>query len=75
MNDDRLVFSTQEIRKMDSNTFLMSSVSSSASQIHKVHSLVSMVLSEAMKDGLITSNPTERVRLPKFEKNFAQIPP
>lgn len=40
----------------------------SASQLHKVHSLVSMVLSEALKDGLITSNPAERVRLPKVEK-------
>ncbi len=40
----------------------------SPSQIHKVHSLVSMVLSEAFKDGLITSNPAERVRLPKVEK-------
>lgn len=39
----------------------------SASQLHKVHSLVSMVLSEALKDGLITSNPAERVRLPKVE--------
>lgn len=41
----------------------------SPSQIHKVHSLVSMVLSEALKDGLITSNPAERVRLPKVEKS------
>lgn len=39
----------------------------SASQLHKVHSLVSMVLSEALKDGLITYNPAERVRLPKVE--------
>lgn len=41
----------------------------SPSQIHKVHSLVSMALSEALKDGLITSNPAERVRLPKAEKS------
>ena len=41
----------------------------SASQLHKVHSLVSMVLSEALKDGFITANPAERVRLPKVEKS------
>lgn len=41
----------------------------SGSQLHKVHSLVSMVLSEALKDGLIISNPAERVRLPKVDKS------
>ncbi len=40
----------------------------SPSQLHKVHSLVSMVLSEALKDGLVTQNCAERVRLPKLPK-------
>lgn len=40
----------------------------SASQLHKVHSLISMVLSEALKDGLVVQNCAERVRLPKVEK-------
>lgn len=40
----------------------------SASQLHKVHSLVSVTMTEALKDGLIASNPAERVRLPKVEK-------
>lgn len=45
-----------------------SQITVSPSQIHKVHSLVSMVLSEALKDGLVTQNCAERVRLPKAEK-------
>lgn len=41
----------------------------SPSQVHKVHSLVSMVLSEALKDGYVTQNCAERVRLPKLPKS------
>ena len=45
----------------------------SARTIIRTHALVSMILSEAVKDGIITANPAERARLPKAEKHEADF--
>lgn len=39
----------------------------------RTHSLISMILNEAVKDGIITANPAERARLPKAEKHEAEF--
>lgn len=45
----------------------------SSASVIRVHALVSMVLGEAVKDGLISSNPAERARLPHIEKKGADF--
>lgn len=39
----------------------------------RIHALVSMVLSEAVRDGIIAANPAERARLPKAESSEADF--
>ncbi len=39
----------------------------------RIHALISMILNEAVKDGIIISNPAERARLPKAEKHEAEF--
>lgn len=39
----------------------------------RTHALVSMILNEAVRDGIITANPAERARLPKVEKCEAEF--
>lgn len=41
--------------------------------VREVHVLISMIMNEALRDGLITSNPAERARLPKLEKHEAEF--
>ncbi len=41
--------------------------------VRELHVLVSSVLDEAMRDGLIASNPAKRARLPKLEKHEADF--
>ena len=41
--------------------------------VREVHILASMILNEAVKDGIITANPAERARLPKIEKHEADF--
>lgn len=41
--------------------------------VREIHVLISMVLSEAVRDGIITANPAERARLPKIEKHEAEF--
>lgn len=41
--------------------------------VREVHILTSMILNEAVKDGIISANPAERARLPKIEKHEADF--
>lgn len=41
--------------------------------VREIHVLISMILSEAVRDGIITANPAERARLPKPEKHEAEF--
>ncbi|MGN0665357.1 MAG: tyrosine recombinase XerC [Huintestinicola sp.] len=41
--------------------------------VREIHVLISMILNEAVRDGIITSNPAERARLPKSEKHEAEF--
>ena len=41
--------------------------------VRELHVLISSVLDEAMRDGMIVSNPAERARLPKIEKREADF--
>lgn len=41
--------------------------------VREVHVLISMILNEAVKDGIITANSAERARLPKSEKHEAEF--
>lgn len=45
----------------------------SSKTVREIHVLISMVLSEAVRDGMIASNPAERARLPKLEKHEADF--
>lgn len=41
--------------------------------VRELHVLISSVLEEAMRDGVIAANPAERARLPKIEKREADF--
>lgn len=45
----------------------------SPKSVIRTHALVSMILNEAVKDGIISANPAERARLPKIEKHEADF--
>lgn len=45
----------------------------SSKTVREVHILTSMILNEAVKDGIIIANPAERARLPKVEKQEADF--
>lgn len=80
LNGDRVTRATAEklsaaLSMPVSNLFSLekSEHTLSPKTVRELHVLISSVLDEAMRDGMIAANPAERARLPKIEKREADF--